>query len=68
MYEAVKIEKPISSDTCGAVATDGKTFLHVHTIDGAISIRSLQLAGKKRMSVEDFLRGYRLSGEYRVSI
>lgn len=68
VYEAVKIEKPISSDTCGAVATDGKTFLHVHTIDGAISIRSLQLAGKKRMSVEDFLRGYRLSGEYRVSI
>ncbi len=68
VYEAVKIEKPISSDTCGAVATDGKTFLHVHTIDGAIGIRSLQLAGKKRMSVEDFLRGYRLSGEYRVSI
>jgi methionyl-tRNA formyltransferase len=68
VYEAVKIEKPISSDTCGAVATDGKTFLHVHTIDGAISIRSLQLAGKKRMSVADFLRGYRLSGEYRVSI
>ena len=28
-------------------------------IDGYIHVKDIQLEGKKRMSVEDFLRGYR---------
>jgi methionyl-tRNA formyltransferase len=43
----------------GSVMTDGKTFLKFATTDGYISILDLQLEGKKRMSVTDFLRGYR---------
>ena len=42
----------------GELMTDGKSSLLVGTGDGVISIRSLQLAGKKRMPVEDFLRGH----------
>jgi methionyl-tRNA formyltransferase len=31
-----------------------------------VALKSVQLAGKKRMAVEDFLRGYRMSEEARV--
>lgn len=43
----------------GSVLTDGKSYLAIATADGALSIKDLQLAGKKRMGVEAFLRGYR---------
>lgn len=43
----------------GSIDTDKKTYFRIATIDGYLNIRSLQLAGKKRMEVTDFLRGYR---------
>ena len=43
----------------GTILSDGKTYLAVATADGAISIKELQLAGKKRMAVKDFLIGFR---------
>ncbi|MFD2245690.1 methionyl-tRNA formyltransferase [Pontibacter ruber] len=42
----------------GQVQTNNKTFLHVQTAAGVISILDLQMEGKKRMLVQDFLRGY----------
>ncbi|MFN8253353.1 MAG: methionyl-tRNA formyltransferase [Ferruginibacter sp.] len=39
--------------------TDGKTFLKFACADGFIFVKELQLEGKKKMLVEDFLRGYR---------
>ncbi len=54
---AVKIIQAAESDT--AVHSDGKTFLKFACADGFILVKELQLEGKKRMSVEDFLRGYR---------
>ncbi len=41
----------------GEIQTDYKTFLKVACSDGFIYIKELQLFGKKRMNVEDFLRG-----------
>lgn len=43
----------------GSIDTDKKTYFRIATTDGYLNIRSLQLAGKKRMEVADFLRGYR---------
>jgi methionyl-tRNA formyltransferase len=34
--------------------------------DGFIRLKSIQLAGKKRMSVEEFLRGNKLTEAYRM--
>ncbi|WP_199688353.1 methionyl-tRNA formyltransferase [Pontibacter oryzae] len=42
----------------GTIHTDNKTFLHVQTAAGALSILDLQMEGKKRMSIQDLLRGY----------
>ena len=64
IYEAEKVAS--NSQPCGAVETDGKTYLRVYTADGALNLRSLQLAGKKRMAVEDFLRGSRVGEGHRV--
>lgn len=43
----------------GQPISDGKTFLKFSCTNGYIHILDLQLEGKKRMNVEDFLRGYR---------
>ncbi len=51
------ISKPV--EQTGAYKTDGKTFLQFACNDGYISVKELQLEGKKKMMVEDFLRGYR---------
>lgn len=44
----------------GTVISDGKSYLKVACIDGYIIIKSLQASGKKRMFVEDFLRGFKI--------
>jgi methionyl-tRNA formyltransferase len=43
----------------GTPETDNKKFLRFAGSDGYLYVKELQLEGKKRMSVEDFLRGYR---------
>lgn len=43
----------------GGFATDNKTHLSVRTSTGWLDILDLQMEGKKRMPVEDLLRGYK---------
>lgn len=47
----------------GSLLTDGKTFLHIACSNGLISVNECQLEGKKRMSVQDFLRGQKLPAQ-----
>ena len=54
-----------SSESFGAIKSDGRTYIHVQTSDGFVAVNTLQLAGKKRMPVEDFLRGFRFTSELR---
>lgn len=49
----------------GEIGTDGKKIFDVYVRDGVVRILELQLSGKKRMGVEDFLRGFHLE-EYRI--
>ncbi|WP_018629548.1 methionyl-tRNA formyltransferase [Niabella aurantiaca] len=44
----------------GACKTDGKTRLSFACTDGFLDLEEIQLEGKKRMAIEDFLRGYQL--------
>ena len=59
---AASIENSTPTVATGTYKTDGKHFLKFACNDGYISIKDLQLEGKKRMKVEDFLRGYRFGG------
>lgn len=44
----------------GTYLTDNKTYLKFATKDGFIKLTDLQLEGKKRMLIDEFLRGVRL--------
>lgn len=47
------------AEPAGTLLTDNKTFLKVATSDGYLHLKSIQLAGKKRMQTEELLRGYK---------
>jgi methionyl-tRNA formyltransferase len=61
MLKIYKTEKQFCEHSLspGSIVTDGKTYFKIASTDGYVNILSLQLAGKKRMNVQDFLRGYR---------
>lgn len=50
----------------GTLVTDGKRELKVAMADGYLRLTTIQLAGKKRMATEDFLRGFHPDGVLRV--
>lgn len=51
------------NEVCGKIKTDGKTYMHVYVSDGYLELLELQLSGKKRMLIQDFLRGAHLQEE-----
>lgn len=64
VFETEKLPA-VHSLTVGSIQTDGKKYLHVAVADGFIGIRSLQLPGKKRLAVDELLRGFHLTDEAR---
>ena len=58
-YLKILAENGRESAPAGTVLSDGKSYLAISTADGAISVKDLQLAGKRRMEVKDFLIGFR---------
>jgi methionyl-tRNA formyltransferase len=61
IYRSKKEITPTNSEA-GTVLTDGKTYLKFACADGFIHVTDIQSEGKKRMPVEDFLRGRRFGG------
>lgn len=59
IYKAKK-EAHAAPKSPGSIETDNKTYLKFAAADGYIHIIELQLEGKKKMTVEEFLRGFRL--------
>ena len=51
----------------GTIISDGKEILALLTSDGAVRLTDIQLAGKKRMDVKDFLIGFREPESYTVT-
>ena len=61
VYRTVKEE--VRHDLAvGTLQTDGKTFIRIALPGGYLHLVEIQMAGKKRMPMEDFLRGTRLEG------
>ena len=54
-----EVVAPIRMAPPGTYLTNGKTFLKFAALDGYIAVKDLQMEGKKRMDVEQFLRGFR---------
>jgi methionyl-tRNA formyltransferase len=62
IFSAETIQSKIS-ETPGTIGTASPTGLPVAASDGYVILKDVQLAGKKRMLTQDFLRGYRLKPE-----
>jgi methionyl-tRNA formyltransferase len=58
IYETQKINEAPTVEP-GKYQTDGKNYLQFATQNGWIRLRQIQLEGKKRMGIEEFLRGYK---------
>ncbi|OJY98265.1 MAG: methionyl-tRNA formyltransferase [Sphingobacteriales bacterium 40-81] len=58
IFSAKKI-KQMPTVKAGEYITDGKTSLRFACSNGWIAVTDIQLEGKKRMHIDDFLRGYR---------
>lgn len=63
-----KSEKEIASHNLPnlSISTDNKTYIKVAVKNGYINIIDLQLAGKKRLSVGEFLRGFDMDNNWKV--
>ncbi len=61
VYRTVK-EETRHGLAAGTLQTDGKTFIRIALPGGYLHLVEIQMAGKKRMPVEDFLRGTHLEG------
>lgn len=58
IYKTEK-EQTVTTAAPGTIETDQKSYLKFATQDGYIMVSELQLEGKKKMNVVDFLKGYR---------
>ncbi len=51
----------------GTVISDGKNYLKISTGNGFINIITLQLEGREKMNIVEFLRGFKVS-DYTISV
>lgn len=66
----LKIFRSVVGAVCdapaGTIESDGKTYLKIAAGDCWLELQELQLAGKKRMEVKEFLRGFRDPGSWKA--
>jgi methionyl-tRNA formyltransferase len=60
IYFATASNESLSLDP-GQFKSDNKSYIKIQTGNGVINILDLQMEGKKRMTVEEYLRGNKLS-------
>ena len=66
-YSEMLAQNGLDGAAPGAILSDGKTYLAFTTANGAIRVDELQISGKKRMPVKDFLIGFRDIQSYHTS-
>ncbi|MCD4663713.1 MAG: methionyl-tRNA formyltransferase [Bacteroidales bacterium] len=67
IYKAQKILQD-KNPVVGTIQTDGKSYLNILCADGFISIIEIQLAGKRRMNITEFLKGFTINDAWKVKI
>lgn len=50
----------------GKVLTDDKTYLKISVADGFVSLLEIQIAGKNKTNITDFLRGHRINEHWKL--
>ena len=65
IYSTIKDYSKVLS-TPGKVVTDSRNYFGISTIDGVLYINELQLTGKKKLNISEFLRGFTLTEEWNI--
>jgi methionyl-tRNA formyltransferase len=60
IYATRLLEGHTSDISTGTYTSDNKKYLHYRCADTVLAIEELQLEGKKRMKIEEFLRGFKV--------
>jgi methionyl-tRNA formyltransferase len=63
---SVSKEKNGSGLKPGTVESDHKSLIKVHVKDGALLLNEIQVAGRSKMHVKDFLNGFKLEGNWEM--
>jgi methionyl-tRNA formyltransferase len=58
IYEAIIVPK-IHPAPAGTISTDSKNYLDIAAENGYLRLLSVQIAGKKRLRINDFLNGFK---------
>ena len=61
----VSFEEEECGEQLGTIISDERKYIKVACADGVVEIKELQLSGKKRMSAEELLRGFRNIRSYK---
>lgn len=66
LFKILQTEYSVNADIHkpGTIETDNSKYLLIFASDGFLSIKELQLSGKKIMRIEDFLRGFKLNNRW----
>ena len=65
IYES-EVETDDHAPAAGTIITDHKTYIKVSCTDGFIYLKQVQLQGKKKLGVTEFLRGFRFDVSSRM--
>ena len=66
IFETELALKKVENDKIMALKTDQKSYLEVVLKDSCIKIIEIQQAGKKAMTIAEFLRGTRISEDWKI--
>jgi methionyl-tRNA formyltransferase len=61
-----KAEISEHNERSGKIFTDHKTFLKISSLDGYIYLTEIQMAGKNKIAVSEFLRGYAINNNWKA--
>lgn len=62
-----KAEQTTHNFAIGEIITDKKTFLKIAVKDGFVYLEEIQIAGKNKVKIPDFLRGYQVNNLWKTS-
>jgi len=62
----VKAETMHHQNTPVKIETDNKSFLKIFLKDGCVYVEELQVSGRNRMNIKDFLNGFKFTGNWEM--
>lgn len=62
----VDTELKSHNEPIGKIETDHKSFLKVYVKDGSVLLKEIQVSGRSKMAIRDFLNGFKMEGDWKM--